>query len=319
MKKVFITGITGFAGSYLAEYLLSKKGYKVFGTFLFEESIKNVEAIKTKLNLIKLDISDSKLLSAIVKNIKPDLVFHLAALTSPKKSFENSSETITNNIGIEINLLNAIRDNKLFDTRILIISSADIYGLVKKEDLPIDEETAFMPVSPYAVSKIAQDFLALQYFLSYNLKIVRVRPFNHIGPRQSPDFVVAAIAKKIAEIEKGKREPILTVGNLESKRDFTNVKDMVRAYAIAIEKGKLGDVYNIGFGVSYKIGDILNRLLRLSKSKISVKSDKSLFMPIDNPDLLCDSSKFRKISNWKPEIQIDITLKSTLDYWRNIV
>jgi len=154
--------------------------------------------------------------------------------------------------------------------------------------------------------------------LTYKLKIIRVRPFNHIGPKQSPNFVVSSFAKQIAEIEKGKREPILHVGNLETKRDFTNVKDMVRAYVLAIEKGKYGEAYNIGSGTSYKIFDILNKLVSMSSSKIKIEKDKVLFRPSDNPDLVCDASKFIKLTGWKPQISIETTLENTLDYWRNI-
>ncbi|MEK7533954.1 MAG: GDP-mannose 4,6-dehydratase [Patescibacteria group bacterium] len=319
MKRVLITGITGFAGSHLAEYLCSKKEYEISGTYLLNKSLENVDAIRDKIHLIKVDLTNAKKVLELVEITKPDLVFNMAGLPSTADSFKNPAETLINNISLEINLLSAIKENKLLDAKILIISSAEIYGLVKKEDLPIDEETRLMPTSPYSVSKIAQDFLGLQYFLSYNLKIIRVRPFNHIGPRQSSHFVVAAIAKKIAEIEKGKRKPILAVGNLESKRDFTDVRDMVRAYAITLEKGQLGQVYNIGSGVSHRIYDILHKLLLQSRAKITVKSDKSLFRPIDNPELVCDASKFKRLTNWKPEIELAVTLKDTLDYWRNIV
>jgi len=319
MKKVLITGITGFAGSYLAEYLLTQRKYDVFGTYLLEKSITNIDSIKKDVKLFKINLLFAKETYAVVKKIKPDLIFHLAALPSPANSFKDPKKTLTNNIIAQVNTLNAVNINNLANTKILITSSADIYGIVKKEDLPIDEDRALMPLSPYAVSKIAQDFLALQYFLAYKVKIVRVRPFNHIGPRQSSHFVVASFAKKIAEIEKGKRNQTLSVGNLEAKRDFTDVRDMVCAYVLALEKGKFGEVYNIGRGVSYKIGDILNKLLSLSSLKINVKVDRSLFRPIDNPDLLCDSEKFVKISGWKPKINIDITLRDTLDYWRNTV
>lgn len=319
MKRVLITGITGFAGSHLVEHLCSKKEYKIAGTYLSNESLKNVERIRGKINLIKIELTNAKKVLQLVEKTKPDLVFNLAGLPSTADSFKSPKDTIINNISLEINLLSAIKENNFLNTKILVVSSADIYGLVKKENLPIDEETPFMPTSPYSVSKIAQDFLGLQYFLSYNLKIIRVRPFNHIGPRQSPHFVVSSIAKKIAEIEKGGRKPILTVGNLESKRDFTDVRDMVRAYTVALEKGKFGEVYNIGSGVSYRISDILHRLIFLSKAKMTVLSHKSLFRPIDNPELVCDASKFKRLTNWKPEIEISTTLKDTLDYWRNIV
>lgn len=319
MKKVLITGITGFAGSYLAEHLLSAGKYDVSGTYLFEDSLINVKNIKSKLHLVKGDLSDKKNVFKIIKDVSPSIIFHLAALTSPFDSFNNPTQTLMNNISSQVNLLEGVREFNLFNTKILIISSADIYGLVKKEDLPIDEQTPLMPTSPYSVSKIAQDFLGLTYFLSYNLKIIRVRPFNHIGPRQSPQFVVSSFAKQIAEIEKGKRKPTLYVGNLEAKRDFTNVKDMVRAYIAAIEKGKIGDAYNIGSGVSYKISDILNKLVSMSSPKIKIEKEEELFRPSDNPELVCDATKFIKLTGWKPEISIEKTLKDTLDYWRNII
>ena len=319
MSKALITGITGFAGSYLAEHLVSTGKYEVSGTYLFEESLRNVDAVKSSLNLLKADLSDGEKVSEIVKKTSPSIIFHLAALTSPADSFKSPTETLMNNISLQINLLEAVRKYNLLKTKILVISSADIYGLVKKENLPIDEQTPMTPTSPYSVSKIAQDFLGLTYFLSYKLKIVRMRPFNHIGPRQSPNFVVSTFAKQIAEIEKNKREPILHAGNLDTKRDFTNVKDIVRAYALAVEKGVDGEAYNIGTGTSHKISDILNRLVSMSSKNIKIKKEKSLFRPSDNPELLCNADKFRKLTDWKPEISIDTTLNDTLDYWRKMI
>lgn len=319
MKKVLITGITGFAGSYLAEHLLSSNKYDISGTYLFEESLNNVELAKDKLNLIKADLSEEKTVFKIIEDVSPDIIFHLAALTSPADSFKNPTITLTNNISLQVNLLEAVRKYNLLNTKILITSSADIYGQVAKEDLPIDEQTPLMPTNPYSVSKIAQDFLGLSYFLSYKLNIVRVRPFNHIGPRQSPNFVVSSFAKQIAEIEKGKKEPILHVGNLETKRDFTDVRDMVAAYVLAIEKGKDGEIYNIGSGTSYEISDILNKLISKSLSKIKVEKDETLFRPGDTPNLICDARKFTELTGWKPQISVDKTLEDTLDYWRNII
>jgi GDP-4-dehydro-6-deoxy-D-mannose reductase len=319
MKKILITGITGFAGNYLAEYLLSTKEYDVSGTYLSEDSLNNVGFSRNSVNLIKADLSEEKTVFKIIEETSPSAILHLAALTSPFDSFNNPIQTLTNNISLQVNILEAVRKYNLPDTKILVVSSADIYGLVGKENLPIDEETPLVPTSPYSISKIAQDFLGLTYFLSYKLKVIRVRPFNHIGPRQSPNFVVSSFAKQIAEIEKGKREPVLRVGNLESKRDFTDVKDMVRAYVLAVKKGEYGDVYNIGSGVSYKISDILDKLISMSSSKIKIEKDETLFRPSDNPDLVCDAGKFIKLTDWKPEISIDTTLKNTLDYWRNII
>ena len=319
MKKILITGISGFAGSFLAEYLVSQNKGKISGTYLEEASLGNIENVKTKVNLFKLNLTDEKKVLDLVLETKPDFIFHLAALTSPKASFDNPFETIQNNVKAQLNLLEAVRKLKLLNTRILITSSAEVYGIVEKKDLPIDEDTKLMPASPYAVSKITQDFLALQYFLSYGIKVIRIRPFNHIGPRQSPSFVISAFAKKIAEIEKGKTDDVLFVGNLGSKRDFTDVRDMVAAYGLAVEKCRWGEVYNIGSGKSYTISQVLDKMLSLSRKKIKIRVDESLIRPSDNPDLLCDRTKFTNLTGWKPEILIDKTLKDTLDYWRNII
>lgn len=318
-RKVLITGISGFAGSYLAEYFINEKDCSIYGTYLLEDSLSAIAEIKDKIQLKKIDLTKKDEVFELIRLIKPDFIFHLAALSSPGDSFKNPEATIINNVVAQLNLLEAVKKEKLIDTRILIISSGDIYGLVSKADLPIDEETNLLPSSPYSVSKITQDYLGLQYFLSYNLKVIRVRPFNHIGPRQSANFVLSSFAKKVAEIEKGKRKPILEVGNLETRRDFTDVRDMVVAYSLILEKGFPGEVYNIGSGVSYKIEDILKKLVSFSKNKIEVKIDPSLFRPSDVPELLCDNRKFKKITGWEQTIAIERTIKDTLDYWRGMV
>lgn len=315
MKKAFITGISGFAGSYLSEHLL-EKGFKVLGTYLSEESL-GMLPNKDKLTLYKLNLQDSKKTLAIIDDEKPDYLFHLAALTSPKDSFSTPKETFINNISGEINILEAIKNSTL-PTKVLVVSSAEVYGLVSPQNLPIDEKTPFFPINPYAVSKLAQDFLGLQYFLSHKLRIVRVRPFNHVGPRQSPNFVVSAFAKRIAEIEKGKNK-VMKVGNLESRRDFTDVRDMVKAYALVIEKGQAGEVYNIGSGKSFKISEILEMIINLSTVKIKTEEDPELMAPSDNPELICNCSKFENLTGWIPEIPIEKTLQDTLDYWRSKV
>lgn len=318
-KKILVTGGSGFAGSHLLEYLLENTHHSLFGTYLTRESLENLPDSLKNVNFKKLDLIKEKETSSLIEEIRPDYIFHLAGFASTSKSFHSPWETIGNNMKAQLNLLEAIRKSELFDTSIVVISSADIYGKVTDEELPIKETAELRPSSPYSVSKIGQDFLALQYFNSYGIKTIRLRPFNHIGPRQSPDFVVSSFAKKIAEIEKGKIEPVLSVGNLEPKRDFTNVKDMVKGYWMAMEKGAPGQVYNLGSGVSYKIEEILTMLLSLTEKKISVKQDESLLRPVDNQELRCDSSKFKKLTGWTPEISIEKTLQQTLDYWRNII
>jgi GDP-4-dehydro-6-deoxy-D-mannose reductase len=313
MKKALITGATGFAGSYLVENLI-KNNYDVIGTFLTEDSIKNVKN-NDHLKFLKVDLLNEDQTFSLVEKEKPDYIFHLAALTSPGRSFDNPRETFVNNISAQINLLEAVKKSKL-NSKILIVSSAEVYGLVAHKDLPIDEETALNPTSPYAVSKLAQDFLGLQYYNSYKQRIVRVRPFNHIGPRQSPDFVVSGFAKRIVEIERGEKE-IMKIGNLSSKRDFTDVKDMVEAYRLALEKGKSGEVYNLGLGESFEIKFILDKLIGLSGKSVKTEQDDNLMRPSDNPDLICNCTKFRNLTGWVPQVPIDKTLEDTLNYWRN--
>lgn len=318
-KKVLITGITGFAGSYLAEYLVALGNYQISGTYLSSQSLRNVASIATNLSVVKVDLRQSDEVIKLVKTVRPDLLFHLAAMPAVGESLKMPLETMINNIAAELNVLEAVRRANLANCRILIVSSADVYGKVLGKDLPIDENTPFNPTNSYAVSKIAQDFLGLQYYNTYGLNLIRARPFNHIGPRQVTGFVLADFAKTIALIEKGKIKPVMEVGNLDSKRDFTDVRDMVRAYSLLIEKGTCGDVYNIGSGVSYKIKDILARLLSLSKAKIAVKINSVFLRREDAPDRLCDNRKFVALTGWKPTIPIEKTLAETLDYWRHIV
>jgi len=317
MKKVFITGITGFAGSFLAEHIASQKDYEIFGSFLSDTNLENTSSVKEKVSLRQIDLRDSRKLQDLIKEIRPDFVYHLAALTSPADSFKNPVEFINNNIEAEVNLLEAIRKTGILP-KVLIASSAEVYGEVAAGDLPIDEDTPLRPASPYAVSKVAQDFLGLQYFISYKIPVIRVRPFNHIGPRQAPNFVVSSFSKRIVDIERGK-ESVMRVGNLMAKRDFTDVRDIARGYLLLLEMGDPGDVYNIGSGRSYKISEILDKLLSMANKDIKTEIDKQLLRPIDVPELVCDNKKIFQKTSWKPEIPIEKTLADTLDYWRNMV
>lgn len=318
-KKILITGASGFVGSHLIDYLVLDPNNVLFGTHFSKSLPRNLEQVKNKLQLLETDLRNEDEVYALIDKIKPDIIYHLAAFTSAADSFKSPRETILNNIACQINIFEAMRKSNLLNSKTLVVSSAEVYGSVKKEDLPMNEETPLNPTNPYAVSKLTQDFLGLQYFLSYELKAVRVRPFNHVGPRQAPNFVVSAFAQKIVEIEKGKRDPVLPVGNLEAKRDFTDVRDVVKAYSFLMEQGKSGEVYNIGSGVSYKIAEVLDKLLSFSSAKIKVEVDKSLFRPIDDPELVCDNTKINQLTGWKPEIPIEKTLKDTLDYWREII
>lgn len=316
-SKILITGISGFAGSFLAEALVKKK-CRISGTVISDNN-ENIDSIKDKLRLFKCDLKNYNDINVVVNKTDPDFIFHLAALPSPADSFKNVGETLMNNILAEVNLLESVRVNLLpkKNPGILVIASADEYGVVSGRN-KIDENTPLNPASPYAVSKIAQDFLGLQYFNAYKMNIVRVRPFNHIGPRQSPAFVIPSFAKQIAEIESDPKKPLL-VGNLEAIRDFTDVRDMVKAYILALENCPAGEVYNLGSGTGYKISDLLDILLSLSKIKITVKKDPARFRPIDIQVLVCNNLKFNKLTDWKPEIKIKDTLSDVLNYWKEKV
>ena len=256
MKKVLITGASGFVGGFLAEHLLTDAENEIVGTYLTDESFE-LSPVKDRIDFKKVNLQNKGEVETLIVETKPDYVFHLAAAASAGASFKDPIATFHANIDSQIDLFESLRANNLLQTKVLIISSAEVYGYVTPEDLPVDELTPLRPANPYAVSKIAQDYLGFQYSLAYNMPIVRVRPFNHIGPRQGTGFVVADFAKQIAEIEKGKREPIVRVGNLEAKRDFTDVRDIVAGYDLIIQKGKIGDVYNLGSVTSYSISDIL--------------------------------------------------------------
>lgn len=311
--KALITGIAGFAGSHLVETLLTEK-VEVAGIIYHSSHSKNLGSSLSKTKIFAGDLNDPKFVNRVVRDFKPDHIYHLAAQSSAAVSLADPEATLIGNMKSELNILEAVRNYNL-TPRILITGSAEEYGIVEKKDLPIDEDTPFRPIQPYAVSKIAQDFLAYQYYLAYKLDVVRVRPFNHIGPRQRTDFVVADFSNQVAQIKRGEKEPVVRVGNIEVKRDFTDVRDMVKAYFLALEKGEAGEVYNLGSGRSYSIGWILDQLIGLSGVKIKLELEEKRLRPIDIPETICDYSKFNKKTGWQPTIPIEQTLKDTLQYY----
>lgn len=316
--KTLITGISGFAGGYLSEYLAENKDYEIHGISLKGDSSSLPPLIRDRVKIHQANLLDSQKVEDIISEIKPDFIYHLAALSSPRKSFDEPQITISNNVNSEISILEAVKNLNLKETRILIVSSADIYGTVSEKYLPINEETPLNPTNPYSVSKITQDFLGLMYSNAFGTKVIRVRPFNHTGPKQTDLFVIPAFCRRIVAAKKDGTN-IIKVGNLKAKRDFTDVRDMVRAYVLAIEKGLAGEVYNLGSGVSYSMEEIVDKLIAYAGGGVKKEVDKSLFLPADNPNLVCDYSKFSELTRWKPEISLDKTLKDTLDYWRNLI
>lgn len=314
-RRVLITGITGFAGSHLADYLLDRGGFEIYGLYRWRSRMENIEGIKNKVNLIEGDIRDPVSMRHLVEEIQPDWIFHLAAQSYVPMSWKAPVETLSTNIVGEANLFEACRKAPC-DPLILIAGSSEEYGLVLPEEVPIKETNPLRPLSPYGVSKVTQDLLGFQYFKSYGLKVVRTRAFNHTGPRRGDVFVTSNFAKQIATIEKGKSEPVICVGNLDAVRDFTDVRDVARAYALALEKGEPGEVYNIASGEGIKIHELLDKLLALSKVEIKIEQDPTRMRPSDVQLLFGDFTKFRERTGWQPEILFEQTLKDILDFWR---
>lgn len=313
MKKALITGAAGFVGSHLTEHLLNK-GIDVIAVVHPDHSISNLNHLKDMITIINADLTKKSDFNKISK-LDTDYIFHLAAFSSPTESFKYPKETLENNIFCELYLLEMLASINS-RAKILIVGSSDEYGNVKNGNKPINENATLEPASPYAVSKVAQDMLGYQFFLNHGLKIVRVRPFNHIGPRQSTSFVVPAFASQIAIIEQ-KGEGVIKVGNINTYRDFTDVRDIVRAYLLALDKGCEGEVYNIGAGIAYKIADILGKLISLSTAEIRIKEDKRLMRKGDVQKIYCDYSKFYQTTGWKPQLDLNKTLSDTINYERS--
>ena len=316
--KVLITGITGFVGSHLAEHLLSKKNIAVHGIERWRSKEDNIQQIKEKIRLHYCDIRDASSVHEVIRKVRPDRIFHLAAQSFVFSSWMAPAETLTTNIIGELNIFEAVRELGLHP-RIQIAGSSEEYGVVMKSELPVKETNPLRPLSPYGVSKVGQDLLGYQYHQSYGLHIIRTRAFNHTGPRRGEVFATSNFAKQIAMIEKGLQEPTLHVGNLTPRRDFTDVRDVVKAYWLALEKGKKGEVYNICSGKDYSILEVLTLLLKFSKVKPKIKQDPKRMRPSDVMRLLGSNAKFRRLTGWKPEIPFRKTLEDLLNYWRERV
>jgi GDP-4-dehydro-6-deoxy-D-mannose reductase len=313
--KVLITGISGFAGSHLAEYLLAKKNIKVCGIDIKNCNLNNIKHIKKEISLYQADITNFNSIRKVIREVKPDRIFHLAAKTFVGASFGLPQETFYTNIIGQLNIFEAVKSLKI-NPLIQVSGSSDEYGLVLRKELPIKETNLLRPLSPYAVSKVAQDLLGFQYFKSYGLKIIRTRAFNHCGARMAEVFVASSFAKQIAMIENKKQKAVIRVGNLKAVRDFSDVRDIVRAYWLTLEKCEPGEVYNICSQKSYEIRELLDILLSYSGVKVRIEKDPQRIRPSDTPVLVGSCEKFRNATGWKPEISFEKTLKDLLDYWR---
>lgn len=319
MKRVLITGITGFAGSHLAEYFLAERpDVEVYGTYRWRSRKENIEGIEHRLRLLECDLSDAIAVRQALATSRPDAIFHLAAQSFVPSSWVAPLQTLHDNVAGQANIFESVRSLGL-DPAIQIACSSEEYGLVLPDEVPIKETNPLRPLSPYAVSKVTQDFLAYQYFMSYGIRAVRTRGFNHTGPRRGEVFVTSNFSKQVASIEAGIQEPVIRVGNLDAVRDFTDVRDMVRGYVLATEKGKPGEVYNLASGNAITIRAMLDKLISMAKVEVRVETDPARLRPSDVEVLIGDSSKFRADTGWEPKIPFDRTLADLLDYWRDRV
>ncbi|HVF61151.1 MAG TPA: GDP-mannose 4,6-dehydratase [Thermoanaerobaculia bacterium] len=314
--RVLITGITGFAGSHLAEFLLQEHPeVEVFGTHRWRSRMENLDHIDGGVQLLEADLRDYSSIQQALERSRPDAIFHLAAQSFVPSSWTAPNETLTTNVQGQVNLFEAIRALRL-DPVVQIACSSEQYGMVYPHEVPITEDNPLRPLSPYAVSKVAQDLLGYQYFQSYGLKVIRTRGFNHTGPRRGHPFVTSNFCRQVAAIEQGLQEPVIRVGNLDAIRDFTDVRDMVRAYWMAVERGRPGEVYNIASGHGISIRELLQMIVGLAKVKVDVEVDPDRLRPSDVEILIGDSSKFRADTGWEPRIPFEQTVADLLDYWR---
>jgi GDP-4-dehydro-6-deoxy-D-mannose reductase len=313
--RVLITGITGFVGSHVAEYAL-KAGAEVYGSIRWRSKTDNIEHLQSQIHLIESDLRDLSSVQGLLEAADPDYLIHLAAQSFVGASWHTPAETLYTNTVSQVNLLEAVRGRGK-KPRFLVIGSSEEYGLVYEHELPVKETNPLRPLSPYAVSKVTQDLMGYQYFKSYGLTIVRARAFNHEGTRRGDVFVTSNFAKQIAQIEAGLREPVVSVGNLEARRDYSDVRDIVRGYWLLLERGAPGEVYNLCSGRSWAIREILDFFRHhASVSGITVREDPARLRPSDVPHLLGDASKIRAELGWQPEIPFEQTLLDTLEFWR---
>lgn len=308
--KALIIGAAGFVGGHLTRHLRAL-GWEVAATKLAHESLPPDPALR----VLDLDVRDEPRARDVLREIAPEAVFHLAAQSSVKLSWEQPGFTAQINILGGLNVLEAARSLPRAP-RVLLIGSGEEYGAVRPDQVPICEDTPLRPGNVYAVTKAAQGMLGQLYSQAYALPVICVRAFNHVGPGQAPSFVVADFCRQVAQIECGRQEPVLRVGNLSARRDFTDVQDVVRAYALLAERGQPGQTYNVGSGRSVSVGSVLELLLGMARVPIAVVTDPDRFRPVDVPDIHADIAKIRADTGWAPAIPLEQTLRETLDDFR---
>lgn len=324
--KALITGITGMVGSHLADYLLKNTDWEIYGLCRWRSPLDNISHLiplinkKQRVHLVYGDLRDSLSIHETVKNVKPDFVFHLAAQSYPKTSFEAPLDTFETNIQGTANVLEALRKNEI-DATIHVCASSEVFGRVPKEKLPIDEECTFHPASPYAISKVGTDLIGRYYAEAYNMTVMTTRMFTHTGPRRGDVFAESTFAKQIAMIEIGEIPPVVKTGNLDSLRTWADVRDAVHAYFLLVTVDpEPGEYYNIGGTYTCSVKDMLNTLISMSTFKsIDVETDPERLRPIDADLQVPNTEKFKLKTGWEPKITFETTMADLLNYWRERV
>lgn len=312
--KILITGGTGFAGSHLVEELVNQGYTDIHVTSLSGEN-DFIGNLIGKENIHRLDLTDRLAVTDLIKTLQPDQIYHLASLAFVGKSFDEADRVLMNNINLQQNILLAVKDF-CKKARLLVVGSAEEYGVsISDDEIPVSESHIFRPINPYAVSKVSQDMLAYAYFISYGLDIVTVRPFNHIGERQTAEFAIPAFVKQIIDIERGSQQE-LNVGDLSTIRDFTDVKDMVKAYILVMNKGIAGECYNIGSGTGVKMSQIVEMLVKHAKVDIKITVENDRLRPHDISKMVADNAKIKALG-WQPTIKLADTLERIVNWYRN--
>jgi GDP-4-dehydro-6-deoxy-D-mannose reductase len=311
--RVLLTGIAGFAGSFLAEHILQQADVELHG--IVHRHDRRIHHLLNRITLHRGDLRNALWVSELVQELQPDMALHLAAWSDVGGSWQQPWTTYELNIQCQLNLLEALVRWQP-RCRTLVVSSNEVYGRVRPEELPIDEQTPLRPNSPYGVSKLAQDMMGLQYWNSHRLPVIRARSFNHLGPGQADDFAASAFARQIAEIERGLRDPVVQVGNLSAERDFSDVRDIVAAYWLLVTHGEAGECYNVGSGRPRSIQWLLDTLLELSPAPVQVALDPQRLRPSDVPCSFCNNHKLVAATGWQPQIDLRTTLADLLDSWR---
>lgn len=313
MKSAFVTGIEGFAGSHLAELLL-KNGYRVSGIVHNFNKIDNIRHLLKKISIVECNLLNLNKLGETIKRFKPDVIFHLAGIASIPESFIDPGTTYRINFWGTYNLLESIRRHRP-DAKVLVVGSAHEYGHVKESNLPVKESHPLNPETPYGASKAAAEMLSLQYYHSFNMNLFLVRSFNHVGPRQSPDFVLSSFAKQISEIMRGKAKPVLKTGNLNLYRDFTDVRDVINAYLLIVRKGKCGEIYNVCSGVPVLLSDLLKEMFKIAGCEAKVTLDKSRVRKSEMFKFYGDNRRLKETTGWTQQYKLEETIRDLINWW----